>query len=244
MQTRPVPAAARRTRASPRRWPDPVPLWREMTGSTPNRLTTLRLAMLPLLWVLALLKLPVALGLLVAFAAATDVLDGYLARSRGLATEFGSRFDSIADHLLTASVVAWLVMLRLDFFREELAPLLVWMALGSAALLVGWIRFGRIGALHLYSAKAAGFLGYCFAIHLLISGSYARPFFHLGLGVSLLAAAETLLVYLTRTRVDEHIGSVLLPPSWGRGDPGAEPSRTSLLRAREARGHRVRAPGP
>jgi cardiolipin synthase (CMP-forming) len=185
-------------------------LWRDMTATLPNQLTTLRLALIPPLWLLALLGYPVVVGVMLFAAAFTDVLDRYLARRRGLVTEFGSRFDSIADHLLTASTFAWLLLLRPEFFREQRTLLLVWLGLGAAALLVGWLRFGRVGALHLYSAKVAGLLGYCFAIYLLLFGSYPEPFFHLVIAACLLGSAETLLVHLTRDRVDEHIGSIVL----------------------------------
>jgi phosphatidylglycerophosphate synthase len=185
-------------------------LWREMTTTVPNQLTTLRLALIPPLWLLALLGYPVVVGVVLFVAATTDVLDGYLARRGGLVTEFGSRFDSVADHLLTASTAVWLLMLRPEVFREQRALLLVWLILGAAALLVGWLRFGRVGALHLYSAKAAGVLGYGFAIYLLVFGSYPQPFFYLVLAACLLGSAETLLVHLTRDRVNEHIGSIIL----------------------------------
>ena len=179
--------------------------------SAADRLTALRLALIPVLWVLAVLGRPVALGIGVAFASATDVLDGYLARRSRQSTPFGSRFDSIADHLLSASMLIWLLWLRPQFFREQLSLLLLWAALGLAVLLVGWVRFRRFGDLHLYSAKAAAILGYLFGISLLIFGTYSRLVFFTVLAVCFLAAAETLIALLTRSDVDEHIGSIFLP---------------------------------
>jgi cardiolipin synthase (CMP-forming) len=204
----------------------PQRLWREMTGSLPNQLTTLRLALIPPLWLLALTGYARALGVVLAIAAFTDVLDGYLARRSRQVTEFGSRFDSIADHLLSASVFAWLLLLRPEFVREQRTLLLIWLALAATALLVGWLRFGRVGALHLYSAKASGFLGYCFAIYLLIFGTYPTLLFHLVIGVCLIGAAETLLVQLTRNEVDEHLGSIVRrPPTAMRGRVAAKNRR-------------------
>ena len=192
-------------RIEPSRTPVPA------LSSAADRLTALRLALIPVLWVVAVLGLPFYLGIGVAIASATDVLDGYLARRSRQSTPFGSHFDSVADHLLSASMLIWLVWLRPNFFREQLPLLLLWAALGLAVLLVGWVRFRRLGDLHLYSSKAAAILGYLFGISLLIFGTYSPSVFYAVLGVCLLAAAETLIALLTCSKVDEHIGSILLP---------------------------------
>ena len=68
----------------------------------PNRLTLLRIALVPVY--LVLLWLPgFSIPALAVFAAAslTDLFDGRIARSRGLVTNFGKFMDPIADKLLT-----------------------------------------------------------------------------------------------------------------------------------------------
>jgi hypothetical protein len=72
------------------------------------------------------------------------------------------------------------------------------------------VRFGRIGDLHLYSAKVAGTLGYLFAIWLLLFGSYSETLFYLLVASLLVASGESLLVVAARKTVDEHIGSIFL----------------------------------
>ena len=68
----------------------------------PNRLTLLRIALVPIYLVLLWLPAYAWLALIV-FAAAslTDMLDGRIARERGLITNFGKFMDPIADKLLT-----------------------------------------------------------------------------------------------------------------------------------------------
>jgi phosphatidylglycerophosphate synthase len=176
----------------------------------PNRITAVRLALLPVLWVLALFGPRALVGPGLLLAAATDVADGIVARRTHTATRFGSAFDSVADHLMTATAAAFLVLLRPAFVREQMVPLAAWSAFALAALAAGWIRHRRIGDLHLYSAKAAGLVGYAFVATLFFSERYNRVFFAFALGLAFVAVAETLAVHLSRREVDEHVGSLLL----------------------------------
>jgi len=79
-----------------------------------------------------------------------------------------------------------------------------WAVLGVVTLAVGWVRFHRFGNLHLWSSKAAGFLGYMFTLYMLMFDGPAAPFFWIAIGVAFLATSEALVLLLTRSRVDEH----------------------------------------
>ena len=174
-------------------------------------LTIARLVSVPILWIVAfLLRDPFWVGIGAAVAAFTDVLDGQIARRTHRTTARGSRLDSIADHLLTASIVLWLVWLRPTFIAEQLPLLAAWAIVGLTALLVGWVRFRRIGDLHLYSAKVSGVIAYLFAIWLLIFGTYNETVFYVVMACLFIGSAENLLVVATRKSVDEHVGSILL----------------------------------
>lgn len=78
----------------------------------PNRLTLLRIVMIPVFVVFALMKAQwaqyVAL-LIYILACFTDMLDGKIARSRNLVTNFGKFADPIADKLLVMSALVVLV---------------------------------------------------------------------------------------------------------------------------------------
>lgn len=178
-----------------------------------DRLTLIRLASTPILWIVAaVLRDPFWLGIGAAVAAFTDVLDGPIARRSHRTTARGSRLDSIADHLLTASIALWVVWLRPAFVAEHHPLLAAWAILGVAAIVVGWVKFRRIGDLHLYSAKVAGVLAYLFAIWLLIFGTYSEAVFYVLIAMLFVASGEHLLVVMTRDSVDEHVGSILLSP--------------------------------
>ncbi len=164
----------------------------------------------------ALLGRPAWVGVGAGIAATTDMLDGWLSRKWHQTSAFGSRLDSLADHLLAISMVAWLLLLRPEFFLARLWPMLGWSAFALGVLGVSLLRFGRAVDLHLYSAKVAVILAFVFAVPLLVTGRYAPWQFWLTLAAACFAAAEALVVLLTRDRVDEHIGTVLRPSYWRR----------------------------
>lgn len=177
----------------------------------PDALTLARLAALPVLWVLAVLGMQQALAAGAAAAAFTDVLDGMIARRLRVTSRRGGAMDSLADHLLSTSLVVWLFMFCPGFFRAEGVRLLAWAGFALVVLAVGWIRFRQVGNLHLYSAKAAGTAGYVFGLLLLYTGEYNAAVWMGVLTVAWFAGVESLAVILTRRDVNDHRGSILLP---------------------------------
>ena len=88
----------------------------------PNRLTMLRVFMIPVFVVLLLLTPVYAWARYVSagvfiLACLTDLLDGKIARKYNLITDFGKFMDPLADKLLVVSALLVLVYLRI--FTEE-----------------------------------------------------------------------------------------------------------------------------
>lgn len=93
----------------------------------PNKLTLLRVILIPVFLICIYVKaIPMhfLLALLV-FAAAsfTDMLDGKIARARGLVTNFGKFLDPLADKVLV--ITALTVFVELDEFRMSAIPLVI-----------------------------------------------------------------------------------------------------------------------
>ena len=104
--------------------------------NTPNKLTMLRMILVPFFLLFLLVEsIPLhnVWALLVfAAAAVTDALDGHIARSRGLITDFGKFLDPVADKVLTfsaliafvelgcASAVAVVIMMAREFLVSSL----------------------------------------------------------------------------------------------------------------------------
>lgn len=67
----------------------------------PNKLTMLRMALVPAVMALILRGYGIAAFILFAAASITDFLDGYIARKYNLVSSFGKIMDPLADKLLT-----------------------------------------------------------------------------------------------------------------------------------------------
>jgi CDP-diacylglycerol--glycerol-3-phosphate 3-phosphatidyltransferase len=106
----------------------------------PNALTLSRLAAIPLLMVLLLVRFPghdqLAAALFIVFSL-TDTLDGQIARRRGKVSDLGKFLDPLADKLFVLSVLIVLV-------QEELVAAWVVVVIFSRELLITLLR--SIGA--------------------------------------------------------------------------------------------------
>lgn len=121
-----------------------------------NALTLLRIvlvaAMYPVSWRGDLLLFAVLFPL----AGLTDAVDGWIARRFRMESEFGSRFDSVADYGYYYSVPLWFWWLFPDVVRSWWPWIAVPVSLFLAGEIVKIARGRGVAALHLYSSKAAG----------------------------------------------------------------------------------------
>ena len=91
--------------------------------NTANKLTMLRIALIPIFLVVLYIGFPgsnyVAMGVFI-FAGLTDIVDGYIARSRSQVTDFGKFIDPLADKILVVAAMLWFV---------EIGKMPAWVAL-------------------------------------------------------------------------------------------------------------------
>jgi len=101
----------------------------------PNKLTMLRMLLVPLFVACFYLPVPYA-GLIAAgvytLAYVTDILDGQIARRRNLVTSFGKLMDPIADKLLTCTAFIMLVWI------DRLSPIAAIIVLAREFLISGY----------------------------------------------------------------------------------------------------------
>jgi len=121
-----------------------VPLW-----NIANILTMLRCVMVPLLVVLAILYPDTVPGrLLVAavfvLAMITDFVDGHLARSRNLITDFGKIMDPIADKAITGAA---LIMLSVwEYVPWWMTVLILVREIGITVMRFTILKYGALPA--------------------------------------------------------------------------------------------------
>jgi CDP-diacylglycerol--glycerol-3-phosphate 3-phosphatidyltransferase len=77
----------------------------------PNKITLMRIIMIPVFVFLLINKYYYASGILFIVASLTDTLDGYIARKYNLITNFGKIMDPLADKLLVTSAMICLIEL-------------------------------------------------------------------------------------------------------------------------------------
>lgn len=168
----------------------------------PNAFTATRLALVPVLLLLAAAGASGAFVALLAVAFATDALDGFLARRLRLESELGARLDSRADLALWLALPIATWLLRPDFVRAELANIALLLASLALPLAAGLAKFGRVPSYHTWLAKgtAVALAGAMLAIFL------AGPLWPLRVatGLALLCALEEVAItaLLTGPRAD------------------------------------------
>ena len=89
--------------------------------NTPNKLTTLRMIMVPFFVIAFYIESKdisarlIITTIIFAIASSTDFLDGYLARKYNLVTDFGKFMDPLADKVLVTAALVCLVQIgRVD----------------------------------------------------------------------------------------------------------------------------------
>ncbi|MDD7408316.1 MAG: CDP-diacylglycerol--glycerol-3-phosphate 3-phosphatidyltransferase [Anaerovoracaceae bacterium] len=78
----------------------------------PNKLTTMRMILVPVFIVLYLMNYNIAALVVFVVASFTDFLDGHLARKNNLVTDYGKIMDPLADKLLVTSALVCMVQLQ------------------------------------------------------------------------------------------------------------------------------------
>ncbi len=148
-------------------------------GTLPNALSLLRILLIPAFVVLILREGTEAEGLmLLAAVAATDWIDGYIARRMGQVTRLGKLLDPVADRLaLAAAVVALL-------------------ARGAFPLWGGLLVLARDASV----LAAAAFFMFRLGVRVDVSWVGKGSTFALMCGIPLLAWAEFGLVFASLTR--------------------------------------------
>lgn len=178
-------------------------------SSIPNILSYLRLFLIPVLWIIYLYSTKELLAVMILLTGSTDIIDGYIARKLNNVSKYGSKLDSAADNSVAVSMIYWTYNITPEIFVNHSSLIILWSSVLILSTIVGMIKFGRIGNLHLYSSKAAALSSYIFVIHAFLFG-YSQLLFYISISLLIVAAAEILFIQILRKDVHENMGSLLI----------------------------------
>jgi CDP-diacylglycerol--glycerol-3-phosphate 3-phosphatidyltransferase len=102
-------------------------------------------------------------------AGATDAVDGIVARRRGEATDWGAKFDSVADYFFYGSAFVWMHLLHPEIFREMVA---LGILLALVLINLTFKLWAKHGYLHLLPSKVVAVAIFAFVLLTLLVGFY------------------------------------------------------------------------
>lgn len=124
------------------------------SSSWPNAVTGVRIALAPALLAVAAAGDRGWFAGLLGTALATDVLDGFLARRLDAYSELGRKLDSVADYLTLFAGLAGIWLLWPDVVRREWPWFAAVMTSFFGAMLLSYLRLGRLPCYHSWASKA------------------------------------------------------------------------------------------
>ena len=133
--------------------------------------------------------------LLLSINLVSDILDGLIARSFKLETEFGAKLDSIADIGTYVMAFAGMFVLHPEFVSDHRFEFILILVLYLIPQIISLVKFRRSPSLHLYSNKITGYIQGIF-IFTFFNFGYWAPYFYFMIVLSCLAYLEELACVL------------------------------------------------
>lgn len=167
----------------------------EKIMNIPNLLSAYRLVALPfIIWMIVKGDSRGYITLLI-INLVTDILDGLIARTFKLETEFGARLDSLADIGTYIMAFAGMLVLQQAFIQQHKILFVSIIILYAAIQIISLIRFKRTTSLHLYSSKVLAYIQGIFIVILFIWG-VPGWFFYFVVVLSCIVYTESLIIIL------------------------------------------------
>ena len=166
----------------------------------PNKLTVLRIILTPIFMLTLVWNFPFHYGVsLIIFIAAsiTDLLDGKIARKRGLVTDFGKFLDPLADKMLTTAAFLGFIALDIGYGAVWIAFIVLFREFAVSSIrLIASTSGGKVIAANIW-----GKLKTVFQMIAIIFALTAKQFFEIlamfNVNAEVLALFELILGVLT-----------------------------------------------
>ena len=214
-------------------------------ANLPNLVSCLRIALVPVLLVLAWTGRSETFLACFILSLLTDATDGLLARRLHQATELGARLDSWGDLLtcLALPMCGW--WLRPEVVRQEALLLGLGIASYLAAVLAGVLKFRRLTSYHTWAAKISAVL--VGAAVLIFFANGPGWVFRIVMPIVLLTNLEEIAITLTLSQLTANVPSLWHALKLRRAlalQPVSEPTPLSAHNSLEASTKTEREIGP
>lgn len=175
--------------------------------NVPNCLSAYRIIALPaLVWAIVQENNQLFIMLL-SVNLITDILDGLIARTFKLETEFGAKLDSIADIGTYIMAFSGMIALHGKFVSDHTLSFSIILTLYVIPQLISLVKFRRMPSLHLYSNKITGYIQGIF-IFTFFNFGYNAPYFYFMIAASCIAYLEELVCVLYLKELKSNVKTV------------------------------------
>ena len=174
---------------------------KENIWNLPNAISLYRLLSFPFLLYLIYAGNESLFATLLCINLASDAIDGIIARSFKLQTEFGARLDSMADWGTYILAFVGIYNFKMPDHGNDFWLLYPFIGLIVFYNIFSFIKFRRLPSLHMYSAKLGGYFQGIYFFGLFSYGYYA-PIFYFAMIWGWLSSIEEMiiLIYLKELR--------------------------------------------
>lgn len=166
---------------------------KENIKNIPNLLSLYRLLTFPLLLWLIFSGRESLFAIILCVNLITDILDGLIARTFNLQTEFGAKLDSLADNGTFIAAILGIFIFKLEVMYQSIWMLWLFIAFFISGLLISFIKFKQFPSLHLYTTKVGGYIQ-GFFIFALFAWSYNEYLFIFAMILGYISHIEEIII--------------------------------------------------
>ncbi|AUC75254.1 CDP-alcohol phosphatidyltransferase family protein [Olleya sp. Bg11-27] len=125
----------------------------------------------------------------------TDILDGLIARTFNLKTEFGAKLDSLADNGTFIAAFIGIFTFKMEELSQAIWMLWLFISFFILGLLLSFLKFKQYPSLHLYTTKIGGYIQGLF-IFVLFAWGYNANLFYLAMLLGYISHIEEIIILL------------------------------------------------
>ena len=174
---------------------------KENICNLPTAISLYRLLSFPFLLYLIFVRNESLFATLLCINLVSDAVDGIIARTFKLQTEFGARLDSIADFSTYILACLGIYFFKLPDHGNDFWVLYIFIGLIVFYNLFSLVKFRRLPSLHMYSTKIGAYIQGIYFLSLFTYGYYAPIFFFAMIWGWLSSIEEIIiLIYLNELR--------------------------------------------